>query len=130
MNYSMCQQYSLPNPPTRSETCALYAGANSTAILQKCCNNGPIANYSDNGVPTYCFQYCNITDPTLTYTAAVACISEEVTKVNFTPEYLCGPKLNTTSMHSNAPRLQAQHLGWLLLTAAIAGEILGMGGLI
>jgi hypothetical protein len=122
MNYT-CQQTALANPPTDSPTCALYAFSNSFAILQKCCNNGPVGNFSIAGFPN-CFQYCNITDPSLSYNTALQCMQDELLHTSG-GEFDCGPGLNKTSTHSIAPGLQKPGLRWMLLAAAVASAIVG-----
>lgn len=87
MNYSLCNNLAIPLPPTASASCGVASTvANFSTILKTCCNNGPIANYSqspsrggDPNGPTYCFQYCNITDPNLSYLDVERCIMGNIT---------------------------------------------------
>jgi hypothetical protein len=107
MNYSLCaNNWGVPEPPKNSPNCAVSSAGNMSAILKSCCHNGPIANYSRGPEqPTYCFQYCNITDPTLSYIDVQSCISNQITiqnisVVNQTTEITCGPGVNKTSIAS------------------------------
>ncbi|KAF2672747.1 hypothetical protein BT63DRAFT_420959 [Microthyrium microscopicum] len=121
MNFTPCLQWtSLPNPPTTSATCALFGLPNNTAILHKCCNHGPIENYTAGGLPDYCFQYCKITDPALDWNSAYQCIQEEIPLMGGSGEIICGPALNKTTSHSVGSGPGKLELGWMILAFLFA----------
>lgn len=126
MNNSICSHWGLPDPQSNSPNCGTYATGNMSTILKYCCKNGPIANYSDGGAPSYCFQYCNITDPGLNYQSVQQCIFDQASLGNSTGldhglQVDCGPGKNTAT--SNAPRAGVK-LTWILLGSALIGALM------
>lgn len=122
MNYSICNQFAIPEPQIESPYCAVSAIGNLTSVLKLCCQDGPIANYSSApNIPTYCFQYCDITNPELSYESVQSCISYQIVLYNATQssyghDTVCGPGLNTTS---SAPTLRTRKLAWAALGIAL-----------
>ena len=126
MNYTFCSLYpSVQDPPTKSPNCAVGTWANQSAVLKSCCGNGPIGNYSWDQLPTYCFQYCNITDPTLTVDDVSQCLTSHLSNINMTTIFVCGTGQNVTSSHSSASRSGMTKLGWILLALAMTGVVWG-----
>jgi hypothetical protein len=131
MNYTYCQQSALPDPPTDSPNCAMYADFGQAAILKSCCRNGPIANYSGDAYPTYCFQYCNITDPGLTSDDVKQCILDQLahtpSNLSYSTTFDCGTGKNATTApsRSSASRPELRNLGWIFLVITITIAILG-----
>jgi len=77
-------------PPTSGPACAVPVGRNLSAILASCCKTNSIATYGDtpDGIST-CYQYCNITDPSLTYQDVSQCLLSAPGTINITAVTLC-----------------------------------------
>ena len=127
MNYSLCANLGVPDPPKDSANCGVSTAGNLTTILKSCCNGGPIANYSRGpDEPTYCFQYCNITDPNLSYLDVQNCILGQMRAQNFTGplqalDISCGPAANKTS---SASKGRVNKLVWTLLGLVVVQAVL------
>ena len=129
MNDSVCQSWvgGIPDPPTTSATCAIAIYSNTSAILKSCCHNAPMATYGENlSAPYTCFQYCNITDPGLTWQDVQTCISNASKQQNQNlTELVCGPGYNnTTGSSKNGTDKIRGNLGRMILGLAIAAVMI------
>jgi hypothetical protein len=92
------------------------------AILKSCCGNGPIANYTGDGAPPDCFQYCNITDPSLTPDLVSECIKTALDKnAKVDTTWICGlgEHNNVTIISSGTSTSAPKNLGWIMLAIGI-----------
>jgi len=127
MNNTLCPVDTIQSPQTNGPYCIMGTWGGQTAILEYCCLNGPISNFSYPFLPTECYQYCSIIVPGLTWETVNQCILERVEKAQLTTSWVCGPGDDDTSSPSSASSSTRgmNKLGWVLLAIAMVGAVWG-----